>query len=57
MALAAGVRMVINNDAHGPGDLVSPEMSHRIALGAGLTEEQVEQCRRNSEELVKKALR
>jgi histidinol phosphatase-like PHP family hydrolase len=55
-ALAAGARMVVNNDAHGPGDLVSPEMARRIALGAGLTEEQFEQCRRNSEKLVKKAL-
>jgi histidinol phosphatase-like PHP family hydrolase len=56
-ALAAGARLAINNDAHAPSDLVSPEMSRKIALGVGLTEEQVEQCRRNSEELVKKALR
>jgi hypothetical protein len=31
-------------------------MVRKIALGAGLTDEQFEQCRRNSEELVKKAL-
>jgi histidinol phosphatase-like PHP family hydrolase len=56
MALAAGARMVVNNDAHAPGDLVSPDMARKIALGAGLTEEQVEACRKNSEALVKKAL-
>jgi histidinol phosphatase-like PHP family hydrolase len=55
-ALAAGAKLVVNNDAHAPGDLVSPEMARRIALGAGLTEAQFEQCRRNAEELVKKAL-
>jgi histidinol phosphatase-like PHP family hydrolase len=56
MALAAGAKLVVNNDAHAPGDLVSLAMARKIALGAGLTEEQFEQCRRNSEELVKKAL-
>jgi histidinol phosphatase-like PHP family hydrolase len=56
-ALAAGARLVINNDAHAPGDLVSPEMARRVALGAGLTEEQFEQCRRNSEELVQRAVK
>jgi histidinol phosphatase-like PHP family hydrolase len=55
-ALAAGAKLVVNNDAHAPGDLVSLEMVRKIALGAGLSEEQFEQCRRNSEELVKKAL-
>jgi hypothetical protein len=30
-------------------------MARKIALGAGLTDEQFEQCRRNSEELVCKA--
>jgi len=56
MSLAAGAKLVVNNDAHGPGDLVSPEMARRIALGAGLSEEQFAQCRTNSEELVQKAL-
>ncbi|WP_432823191.1 histidinol phosphate phosphatase domain-containing protein [Trichloromonas sp.] len=55
-ALAAGAKLVVNNDAHGPGDLVSLEMARRIALGAGLTEAQFEQCRKNSEALVRKAL-
>jgi len=54
-ALAAGAKLVINNDAHAPGDLVSLEMARRVGLGAGLTEAQVDQCLKNSEELVAKA--
>lgn len=56
-ALAQGAKLVVNNDAHGPGDLVSLEMARKVALGAGLSEEQFAQCRKNSEELVQKALR
>lgn len=55
LALQYGAKLVIDNDTHGPGDLVSAEMSHKVALGAGLTEEQILQARRNSEELVVKA--
>ncbi len=56
MALAAGAKLVINNDAHAPGDLLSPEMIRKIARGAGLEESQIDQCFQNSEELVQKAL-
>lgn len=56
MAMAAGAQLVVNNDAHAPGDLVSLAMARKIALGAGLSEEQFEQCQRNSEALVQKAL-
>jgi len=57
MALAAGARLVINNDAHAPGDLVSLEMARKIARGAGLDDAGFAACLRNSEELVEKALR
>lgn len=55
LALKHGAKLVIDNDAHSPGDLVSAEMSDKIALGAGLTVEQIAQARKNSEELVIKA--
>jgi len=55
-ALAAGAKMVINTDSHSPSDLTPWEAARRIALGAGLTPEQVEAARANSEELVKRAL-
>ena len=55
-ALANGAKLVVNSDAHAPGDLVPLELARKVALGAGLNEEQFEQCRRNAEELVAKAL-
>jgi histidinol phosphatase-like PHP family hydrolase len=56
-ALAAGAKLVVNNDAHAPSDLLPLEMARKVALGAGLTLEQFEQARRNSEELVARAQR
>jgi len=55
MAREFGAKLVINNDAHAPGDLVSSELAKKIALGAGMTEEEYRQARKHSEELVKKA--
>ncbi|MEA3544237.1 MAG: histidinol phosphate phosphatase domain-containing protein [Thermodesulfobacteriota bacterium] len=50
-----GAKLVINNDAHAPTDILSPELVHKIALGAGMTEEQFLQAQKNSAELVAKA--
>lgn len=57
LARATGAKLVINSDAHAPGDLVPLAMARKVALGAGLSEEEFEQCRRNAEELVARALR
>jgi len=38
-AQEAGARMVLNSDAHGPGDLISHDFALQVALGAGLSEE------------------
>ncbi len=54
MALTHGARLVINTDSHSPTDLTSLEMARKIALGAGLTEDQFQQARKNAEELVEK---
>lgn len=54
LATQYGAKMVINNDAHGPGDLVSPEQARRVALGAGMTQEQYLQACENSRELLKR---
>ncbi|MFA5517081.1 MAG: histidinol phosphate phosphatase domain-containing protein [Desulfuromonadales bacterium] len=53
-ALAAGAKLTVNTDTHSPGDLTSLAGAKKIALGAGLSEEQFAQCRRNAEELVEK---
>lgn len=55
MAEKYGARLVINNDAHAPGDLVSLDMARKIARGAGLTDAQFEAARRNSFELVERS--
>lgn len=55
MARLFGAKLVINNDAHAPGDLVSPELAKKIAFGAGMTEEEYQLACQNSAELVKKA--
>jgi len=44
MAKKYGASLVINNDAHGPGDFVSKDLRHQIARGAGLTEEEIHQA-------------
>ncbi len=50
-----GAKLVINNDAHAPTDILPPELVHKIALGAGMTEEQILQAQQNSAELVARA--
>ncbi|MDX2480098.1 MAG: histidinol phosphate phosphatase domain-containing protein [Desulfuromusa sp.] len=55
LAQEYGAKLVINNDAHAPTDILPPELVHKIALGAGMTEEQFLQAQKNSEELVARA--
>ena len=38
MAREAGARMVLDSDAHEPGDLLTPEIAIKVAVGAGLKE-------------------
>lgn len=54
VALAAGAKLVVNNDAHAPGDLLAPELVRKIVRGAGLSEEQIDQVFANSVALVAK---
>jgi histidinol phosphatase-like PHP family hydrolase len=52
MARRAGAGLVINNDAHMPEDLVSAEMRRKVALGAGMTEEEVSLCEANARRII-----
>jgi histidinol phosphatase-like PHP family hydrolase len=36
--LAAGARLIVDSDGHGPDDLLTEESARRIALGAGIPE-------------------
>jgi len=47
MALKAGAKMVVNADAHTPGDFLTAEMARLVALGAGLSEEDYKQIQLN----------
>jgi len=52
IAASAGVELMLNNDAHAPGDLMNLAMAEKIALGAGISPEGWQQMRRNSKKLV-----
>jgi histidinol phosphatase-like PHP family hydrolase len=54
VAQAAGAGLILNSDAHGPGDLLSKEMIEKIALGAGLEQREFQQMLRNGENLVRR---
>lgn len=54
MALACGAPLVINTDSHAPGDLTPLSQARRIALGAGLSEVQFEELRKNAENLLQR---
>lgn len=53
LARKHGASLVINNDAHEPGDLVSKETRRKIALGAGLTAEEIIIAEKNSEKILR----
>lgn len=52
MARLTGAKLVINNDAHAPGDFVNAELRRKVALGAGLTRQEFIEAEGNSQELV-----
>ena len=56
LARRAGAGLVINTDSHSPGDLIDREQAVKVGLGAGLSQEEVEACFRNSETLLERAL-
>lgn len=51
IALDQGARLVIDTDAHSPGNLISRETALRVLVGAGLSEIQAEQVFKNNEAL------
>jgi histidinol phosphatase-like PHP family hydrolase len=56
LARKFGAKLVINNDAHAPSDLVSSELRRSVAYGAGLSNEEYIQAEANSREIVQKIL-
>jgi len=54
LARKHGAKLVINTDAHHPKELFTKDMIRKVGLGAGLTEEELQQAFQNSEDLVRK---
>ena len=54
LARKFGARLVINNDAHAPGDLISQELRKKIAFGAGMDESDYLVAEQNSLEMMRK---
>jgi putative hydrolase len=57
LARSFGAKLVINNDAHAPGDLISRDQRRRVALGAGLSQDEYLQAEANSWALVERGRR
>ncbi len=57
MARRFGAKLVIDNDAHAPGDLISQELRRQVALGAGLSQEEYLEAERNAEYIMSRVLR
>lgn len=56
MARAAGAKLAVNADAHGPGDFLSKEMAEKVGRGAGLTAEEYAQLRADMAALVQRRI-
>jgi histidinol phosphatase-like PHP family hydrolase len=57
LARRFGAKLVVNNDAHEPGDLVSEALRRAVAFGAGMTPEEYARAEANSREIVQRMLR
>lgn len=49
-----GVSLVLNTDAHAPGDLATKDFARRVALGAGLNEDEMDIMFSNSKNLIQR---
>ena len=52
IAQRTGAQLVINTDAHGPGDLIDAEMAKKIVQGAGLPGEACEIMQKNGSRFI-----
>ena len=56
MARLHGAQLVINNDAHAPKDLVGADLRKKIALGAGMSVEEIQSAEECARALVSRKL-
>lgn len=55
MARKTGAKLVIDNDAHEPGDFVGYEKACKIMLGAGLSDDEIKKIINNNKYIFEKA--
>ncbi len=51
-----GASLILNTDAHAPADLIDSDMAERVLRGAGLTQEQIAETKKNAEVVLEKFL-
>ena len=56
LARGHGAKVVVNNDAHAPRDLVGADLRRRIALGCGMTPDEYRQADGHAWALVSRSL-
>lgn len=52
MAQRTGANLIVNADAHTPGDFLTAEMARLVAMGAGLSEDEYRQMQKNIQTFV-----
>ena len=57
LAHRIGAAMILNSDAHAPGDIRPAARLHEIVVGAGLTEDDYHTMMKNAESIAKRCLR
>lgn len=57
MARKFGAKLVVNNDAHAPRDLINADLRKTVALGAGLTLDEYRQTEANAWEIVQRCMK
>ncbi|MBN2441063.1 MAG: histidinol phosphate phosphatase domain-containing protein [Spirochaetales bacterium] len=53
LAKKYNAKCVLDTDTHGPGDLFTPEYRKKVAMGAGMTEEEYESVKNNMRSIVR----
>lgn len=57
LARALGARLLLDSDAHDPGDLLTAEFARSVALGAGLAEDELPEVLEGNPELLLERVR
>jgi histidinol phosphatase-like PHP family hydrolase len=55
LAKQYGARLILNTDAHAPEDLLSLEQAQKIAMGAGLVQDDFNGMLQNSRDILGRA--